>query len=57
MAYLCIIHDYYISLKFKLNYAWSLENIPFCNNAAELTDLETYFMRTQTSQLITLSRK
>ena len=34
----------YISLKFKLNYAWLLENIPFCNNPAELTDLETYFM-------------
>ena len=34
-----------------------LENIPFCNNPAELTDLETYFMWTQTSQLITLSTK
>ena len=34
----------YISLKFKLNYALLLENIPFCNNPAELTDLETYFM-------------
>ena len=34
-----------------------LENIPFCNNPAELTDLETYFMWTQTSQLITLSQK
>ena len=40
-------------MKFKLNCAKLLENIPFCNNPAELIDLETCFMRTQTPQLIT----
>ena len=40
-------------MKFKLNCGKLLENIPFCNNPAELIDLETCFMRTQTPQLIT----
>ena len=56
MAYLCIplLKFYFLNtMKFKLNYAKLLENIPFCNNPAEVIDLETCFMRTQTSQLIT----
>ena len=42
MAYLCInIYHWSLSLITQL-----LENIAFCNNPAELTDLETYLMWT-----------